>query len=254
MAITVTANQLISRALVDLRVLGIGRTVTKAHTDVAFPYLQEIVDSWKTNRWSVFRVVRERFKLIAGQADYTLGPGGTLLVKGTTASLPFKPRWLTSATANQSGEDYEYPVRIWTRQEWLYQRQKARSDERPRAIYMEPHAILSAVHLWPVPESASYDLILGLPETFEAFDNLTSEVALQDGYHLALRTALRNKIGTPFGKPASMEQIIEAKEAFGMIADQNDDGPPVLAANPLNEAVSGGGLGGSYDGYSDTSY
>ena len=66
MPITVSANQMIARALVDLRVLGIGRSVTKAHSDVAFPYLQEIVDSWKTNRWATYRVDRNRYRLEGG--------------------------------------------------------------------------------------------------------------------------------------------------------------------------------------------
>ena len=35
---TVSANQMITRALVDLCVLGVGRSVTKVHIDVAFPY------------------------------------------------------------------------------------------------------------------------------------------------------------------------------------------------------------------------
>ena len=65
---------------------------------------------------------------------------------------------------------------------------------------------------------------------------------------------ISNQIGTPFGKPPSPILIEEAKEAFGMIADQNDDGPPELVSNPLNEAVSGGRASGSYDGYSDRPY
>ena len=65
---------------------------------------------------------------------------------------------------------------------------------------------------------------------------------------------LLNQIGVPFGKPPSPMMIEEAKEAFGMIADQNDDGPPELVANPLNDAVSGGRQSGSYDGYSDSYY
>ena len=48
--------------------------------------------------------------------------------------------------------------------------------------------------------------------------------------------------------------IEEAKEAFGMIADQNDDGPPELVTNPLNDAVSSGRQSDSYYGYSDSYY
>ena len=254
MAITVSANQLIARALVDLRVLGIGRSVTKAETDVAFPYLQEIVDSWKANRWAAYKVDRTRFQLVGGKSEYTLGPGGDLLIKGTQESLAYKPKWITSAHTNQPGEDFEYPVKLWTRTAWLYERQKALDDERVRAIYMEPGVERATVHLWPVPESPTYDLILATPSIFEAFADLTTEYTLQDGYHYALRTKLRNEIGVPFGKPPSPAMMFEADKAFGAIADQNDDGPPELARNPLNDAVSGGRGSGSYDGYSDTYY
>ena len=259
MPITASANQTITRALVDLRVLGVGRSVTKAHTDVAFPYLQEIVDSWQTNRWAVFRVARTRFALIAGTSEYTIGPGGTLLVKDTPTStatepLSFKPHWITSAKTSQPGDDFEYPVALWSRRRWLNEQQKGLDDERPRAIYMEAGIEHNTVHLWPVPESPTYDLILATPETFSAFADLATKYQLQEGYHYALRTKLRNMIGTPFGKPPSPAMIIEANDAFGMIADQNDDGPPELAPNPLNEAVSGGRQSGSYDGYSDSYY
>ena len=183
-ALTVSANQMIQRALVDLRVLGVGRWVTKAHTDVAFPYLREIVDSWQMNRWAVFRVDRTRFALIAGTSEYTIGPGGTLLVKDTpnsvaTAPLSFKPHWLTSAKSNQPGEDFEYPVTMWSRRRWLDERQKGLDDERPRAIYMEAGITNNTVHLWPVPESPAYDLILGLPVTFSAFADLDTQYPLQ---------------------------------------------------------------------------
>ena len=143
---------------------------------------------------------------------------------------------------------------IWRRKEWLNERQKDLDDERVRAIYMEPGIERNTVHLWPVPESPTYDLLLATPATFEAFEDLETEHPLQEGYHYALRTTLRNMIGTPFGKPPSQAMIIEANDAFAAIADQNDDGPPFLAPNPLNEAVSGGRVSGSYDGYSDSYY
>ena len=206
---------------------------------------------------------RTRFQLVGGTSAYTLGPGTTaglvrLLVKdedGQVAGpLSYKPTWLTSATTNQPGEDFEYPVTIWNRSAWLYERQKQLDDERVRAIYMEPGVERNTVHLWPVPESPTYDLTLATPAIFDAFDDLTTAVPLQEGYHYALRTKLRNMIGTPFGKPPSPIMITEANEAFAMIADQNDDGPPELARNSLNDAVSGGRASGSYDGYSDSYY
>ena len=179
-----------------------------------------------------------------------------LLVKGSAPpdSLSYKPKWLTSATAQQSGEDFEYPVTIWSRSTWLYERQKQLDDERVRAIYMEPGVERSTVHLWPLPKSPAYDLTLATPKIFEAFADLDTKYPLHEGYHYALRTTLRNMIGTPFGKLPSQAMLDEADKAFGMIADQNDDGPPELGRNPLNDAVSGGRASSSYDGYSDSYY
>ena len=113
----------------------------------------------------------------------------------------------------------------------------------------------NTVHLWPVPESPAYDLLLALPETFSAFADLVTEYPLQQGYHYALRTRLRNQSRHPLpGKPPSPIMLEEEQVAFGMIADQNDDGPPELAPNPLNDAVGGGHQTGTYDGYSDSYY
>ena len=154
MPITVSANQMIARALVDLRVLGIGRSVTKAHTDVAFPYLREIVDSWQMNRWAVFRVDRTRFALIAG----TIGvhPGARRDVAGqghaelgcrTDAALGTSRHWLTSAKSNQpGGATSSYPVTIWTRRRWLDERQKGLDDERPSSdLQVVPRAIMLTI-------------------------------------------------------------------------------------------------------------
>ena len=71
---------------------------------------------------------------------------------------------------------------IWNRSGWLYERQKAMDDERPRAVYMEPGVANNMIHLWPVPESPAYDLILGTPVTFEAFADLTTAYPLQEGW------------------------------------------------------------------------
>ena len=189
MPITVSANQMITRALVDLRVLGVGRSVTKAHTDVAFPYLQEIVDSWKTNRWATYRVDRNRFAIASGHRGVHPRAGRhPSTSRGTGASLAYKPHWLTSAKTNQPGDDYEYPRldlaanglaepgarRAWTTSAYGPSTW-SRASSTTRCI------------VWPVPESPTYDLLLATPATFEAFANLDTEYPPPGG--LPLRPA-----------------------------------------------------------------
>ena len=60
------------------------------------------------------------------------------------------------------------------------------------------------------------------------------------GTYWALWVKLRNMLGSPLGKQITRAQIQEAYDAYALISDLNDDGPSVLAANPLNDALSGG--------------
>ena len=46
MAVTMSAADLISMSLRDIRVLGIGRPLNKALADMALPYLKMLIDAW----------------------------------------------------------------------------------------------------------------------------------------------------------------------------------------------------------------
>ena len=55
-------------------------------------------------------------------------------------------------------------------------------------IYMEAGITNNTVHLWPVPESPAYDLILATPETFSAFADLDTKYPLQEPSRRATTT------------------------------------------------------------------
>ena len=242
MAVTMSASDLISMALRDIRVLGIGRPLNKALADTALPYLKMLIDAWAADGRTIYRVRRKIFDLQGGKNAYSIGPGGDF-------DIELRPRWIASANTVRDIEQFEYPVAFWTRTQWLNESQKELTYDRPRAIYLElgagegnftvTDAALSTVYLWP-QHTVEFKLALGLPEPIPQFPDLTMQLTFPEGYQWALWTKLRNMLASPTGKQLTRDQIQEAFDAYKLISDINDDGPSILAENPLNMALDGG--------------
>lgn len=234
----ITATQMITRALVDIRVLGHGRPLHDRMAGVALPYLQELIDSWQIERLSIYSVAFTGFTLVADQATRTIGPSGQFVVTPV-------PRFLASASVLPVGGTIEQPVAIWTRDEYLSYPDKTQTDLLPYALQMEPGAVNNTLRFIPVPTTAG-TLKLGLPTGVTGFADLSTSYTFPEGYHEAFRTELAYRLLRPFGKMLTPDLERDRKTAFGRIQRQNDDGPPIMSSDP---AVSGHGY---YDVDRDT--
>ena len=90
MAVTMSAADLISMSLRDIRVLGIGRPLNKALADMALPYLKMLIDAWAADGRTIYRVRRFIFDLQTGRNAYSIGPSGDF-------DINLRPRWIASA-------------------------------------------------------------------------------------------------------------------------------------------------------------
>lgn len=234
----ITATQMLTRALQDIRVLGHGRPLHDRMANLALPYLQEVIDSWQIERLAIYTVAVSPFTLVANQATRTIGPTGQFVVTPV-------PRFLASASVLPVGDDIEQPVAIWTRTQYLDYPDKTQTDLIPYALQLEPGVTDSTLRFIPVPTTAA-TLKLGIPVGVTGFANLSTAYTFPEGYHEAFRTELAYRLQRPFGKPADPTLDRDRKIAFGRIQRQNDDGPPILSADP---AVAGHGY---YDVERDT--
>lgn len=225
-----TGAQLITRALFDIRVLGIGRALNDAQATIALPYLQEIIDSFKIERLAMYQVSFSPFTLVANQASRTIGPTGQFVFSPV-------PRFLASASVKPVGQTLEQPVDIWPRTRYLAWHDKAATDLLPRAIYMEPGAVNNTIYFVPVPTTAA-TLMVGIPVGVEGFADLGTSYTFPEGYHEVFRTELAYRLCRPFAKPITGDLLDDRKKAFGRIQRMNDDGPPIMDTDP---AVGGYG-------------
>ncbi len=71
-----SATDIIVDALVACGELGRGQTPNTEELQHGLDVLNNLLDSWSTERLSLHKVKRVRFTLIPGQQDYTIGPTG----------------------------------------------------------------------------------------------------------------------------------------------------------------------------------
>lgn len=239
MSASFTATTLITDALTDIGVLGVGRPLTDRDAQLALRYLQELIDTAAGKRLSIYTVGRNSFTWTANQQTRTIGPSGQLV-------LDPRPFWIASATAVRVGETDETPLTIWKRKQWLYELDKDATDAIPQAIYMESGQTNNTINAWPIPDTA-FTLWLGTPTALSGFANLTTTYTFPEGgYREWFRKELALRLARPFGKRDMIPELkIDAKEAFGQVQQLNDDGPPIMAPNDL------GGMG-FYDVYTDS--
>lgn len=231
----ITGTQIITRALQGIRVLGVGRSLTDRDATMALVYLQELIDSWKADNRTIYTVTRSPFTLVASAQTRTIGPSAQFAVTP-------RPIFLASAMVIPVGDTVEQPVDIWTRQDWLYERDKALTDLYPRAVFMEPGAATNTLNFWPIPTTAA-TLYLGIPTGIVAFVDLTTQYTFPEGYHEALRTELEIRLAPIFGKPVTATMEKAAVVALNRISDMNSQGPP-----PYESDGALSPAGGHYDG------
>ena len=225
-----TARTIITDALSDLGVLGVGRSLSDRDGAFALRYLQRLIDSGELDRRVIHTVLRSSYTLTANDGEYTIGPTGNF--------VQARPIWIASATVKRVGEDLETPLHIMTRDEYLYYHDKTLTSQVPECLFMEPTVTNATLFLLPIPTTAA-TLVLGTPTALTGFANLSTTYTFTPGYEDWFLLRLRNKLARPFGRPLTQDMRDEEALAHKALERVNDSGPPVM----VNDF---GGRGGGY--------
>src|SRR5688572_14002296 len=97
-----TATTILQRALQAISNVGTGETPSSDDMDTAFQALNDMLDSWSTDKLYVFETLEENFPLVSGTASYTIGDGGDF---DTT-----RPIKIDKAYVRLSGIDYHLEI------------------------------------------------------------------------------------------------------------------------------------------------
>jgi hypothetical protein len=139
-----SAGDLINRALRLLGVLAEGETPSNAVSQDALTAMQQMIDSWSTERLSVFSTQDQVFTWPASQRTRTLGPSGNFVGN--------RPIMLDDATYfRDAGTNVSYGIKIINQQQYDGIAVKTVTSTYPQVIWVNMTYPDIEMYVYPVP-------------------------------------------------------------------------------------------------------
>ena len=216
-----TANELISRTLRTLGVLASGETATSSEMSDAFTVLNNMLDTWATERLTIYTVARTVLNLSADTQDYTIGTGGTFNI--------VRHVWIVGASVipdktATGAQLLELPIaESITVTDWQNVSVKGLTSTYPTQFYYDKNWVsgLATISVWPIPNNSNCQMVLYTPTALTAFADLTTAYTFPPGYEEAMRYQLALRLAPEFGAQPSPDIRILAADTFANIKRVN---------------------------------
>jgi hypothetical protein len=301
---------IISRALKDIGALEAGETPTPEASQDAFDMLNDMLDQWSNEDMMVFYKSEIVFPIVAGQTQYTIGPGGNInasitgsisgniltvtginsgaivlgqtlsgtgITSGTTITgfltgagnnvnevgtykVNF-PQTVSSTTitlyyqrplsiyssfvrinTNSNGipivnGGLDYPVSILNVEDYEMIGLKTLNGPWPKALYYQPSETLGNIYVWPNPSQGEMHMFADT--VFTTFLTLYDDIPLPQGYNMALRWCLAERLMPMYGKASQTQiQMINSYAAQSKATIKRTNMRPVQSARFADAMLS----------------
>lgn len=210
-----TAHDLVTAALKRIGVLSGIETASADLAQDALDRLNSLLETWSTEALSVWALADRALPLVAGQAVYTLGPGG---------DVPIRPPWVTGVTVTLPGTPPTLvPLTAYSEDEWQDHRTPTMSGAQPTHYVYTRSYPLGELTLWPI---WSGGIITGATLTIPAapagtIATLTTPIDFPPGYYRALRDELAIELAPELGRPIDPALLMIAGQAKAQLQRVN---------------------------------
>lgn len=216
-----TGNNLIERSLKTIGVLAPGETASASDVEDAFTILNSMIDTWATQRLTIFHTARTAFNLTASTQDYTIGTGGTFDI--------VRPLWIVAASIipdrnASAAQKVELPISAAMNiDQWQNVAIKGTTSTFPTEFFYDKAwaAGLGTISVWPIPRNSDCQLVLYTPTALSKFADKTTDYTFPPGYEEALRYQLALRLAPEFGRQLPPEVVLLASETLGNIKRVN---------------------------------
>ena len=197
-----SAKSIIKRALRLIGCLAAGEEIESGALNDGVEALNALLDSWNTEKLTVYALARTTFTLTNGLNPHEIGPAGNLDT-GRPNRLEQGQVWITGGTLGT----IESELFALSQEEWASIYDSSLSGT-PDKFYYEPAFPLGKLWFDLKPDSA-YTLILYLETMLQQVftDTVNTELALPTGYKEALDQGLAIRLTPEYGKSAPPEVI-----------------------------------------------
>lgn len=234
-------------SLKRINAIGIGQTPTPEDQADAFEVLQDLVDSWKTERLTIPYMLRTTWTLTAAKGTignpYTVGAGGDVAVTlpARVVDLVFKYQDISVSPS------IEYGLVQLTDNEWQAVPQKTLTGTLPARAYYQPTYIagFGSLYLMPVPSQSSLQGVLYSPAAIDRPVLATDTIILPPGYtrfiksNLAVECSPLWRPGLPID-PTLLKLASESKANIKAMNIRSNDMQIDVAYASLGRSIRGG--------------
>lgn len=236
----ITGRALITLAMKDAGVLGVGQTPLAEDMNDGLTNLNAMLAQWARRRWLVYSLTDISF-VATGAMSYSLGAGGDINVPRTNSIESAYFRQIVAAP----GDMVDYPLAIlYAREDYNKIALKGMASF-PTVLFYDSGWPLGYVFIWPVPSSL-YEIHLTLKTAFIAFSSLNDGVSFPPEYEEAMRLNLAVRLRVSYRMPSDPQLNGLAKIATNTVKNSNAQIPLLSFPSDLPRNV-----GGRYNIFSD---
>lgn len=186
-----TANDQINGALRLLGVLAEGETPSAATSQDALTALNQMIDSWNTERLAVFSTMDQTRTWLSGLRSNTLGPTGTLV--GDRPILLDDSTYFRDPQTNVS-----YGIKFINQQQYDGIAVKTVTSTYPQVMWINMSYPDIELYVYPVPlRSLEFHFIS--VEPLMSVPSLSTDITMPPGYLRAFKYNLALEIAGEFG-------------------------------------------------------
>ena len=130
------------------------------------------------------------------------------------------------------GGGLDYPIAILSLEEYESIGLKTLNGPWPKSIYYQPSELLGTVYVWPNPSQG--ELHLFTQTIFREFQNLYNTIQFPQGYNMALRWCLAERLMPMFGKQNtnSMNMVMDYAAQAKATLKRTNMKPPQVSKYP----------------------
>lgn len=211
-----TAGDIIQTSLRRINAIAPGENPTAAEAAAGLECLNDMVDSWLTERLMLHAVTRSEF-YNNPQATYTVGPGADFNIP-----RPVRIDRFAVILLNNPQQPLELPMQKINEQMWLMIPVKTITSTVPRAVYDDNGFPWRKLWLWPQP-SVMVGIVLYWWGQLTRFQDLATNYEFPEGYADCLKLNLPLRLSLEFGGfiPPALPALAQA--AIAKVKAMNHD-------------------------------
>lgn len=217
-----TARDLITLALFDAGIFGIGQTPSGTDINNGLIRLNDMISQWQRQRWLIWCLI-DVSHACDGSQSYSIGTGQTFntprpdrleaaYIRQTSVPAPNQPDWPLELV--QSRERYN-DIRL------------KELGSFPRYIFYDSSFPYGALYPWPLPSNL-YELHVTLKAQLQSFANLSDNYNMPEEYKEAIRFNLQKRFLAAYKLPPDPNLDRMAASALNVIKNANFQMPTLL--------------------------